>query len=431
MKASQDKLEALSKLHRVVSGQMHEGEGPELVAKAAFEHLRRRFADGHSNAELTRKQVREEVRQSVKTMATKTFNAALGAFASWLNKTREAFLKDHPDLRREVESLIGHAIRESAIASGRGPDGVACIQANVDGSSHLVLVFLCTMRYSIQIAVAFQRLGDEAPQNVQASPTDRGISLLAHESATSGISQTIPHTCTSGSEERGWLKERLAESMATGDTSDLVLAWINVNPSFFADDARTFFLREAAGALKMTVESVYDVYGQHDMLVKLRGDVAEKPLLATLVKEMGQRGFLGRHKGNSYLKPPTVLDVIKEYVVLDPGNTRRILCGIIAFVYLSDIPAAHVDDAVDLVRGAIATAPAAELIGLFQTNRDVVAEVYLACGGYYDLGRAVFAIEKELSLTSYEAKRTTLLAMSVVEPGDPVTTTSTPRIARK
>jgi hypothetical protein len=426
MNVSQDRLEALTRLHGVVLLQMHEGQGPEVVAKVLFEHLQSQLAAGHLHAELARKQVRQEVRRIIGAIENKTFNSALTAFGGWLNKCRDAFLKEAPDLRSEVESRVGHANNDSTTPIAREPDGVACIEAVIDGLPHLVFVLLRTTAHSILLDAAFQPIGNAADQRERASrSTAKDVSPLVVQSMTDGTPQTLLHTCDLGSDERRWLKERLAESVASDDTSDLVLAWINVNPSFFADDARTFFLREAAAALKMTVESVYDVYGQHDMLVKLRGDVAEKQILATLLKEMGQRGFLGRHKGNSYLKPPTVLDIIKEHVALDAPNTRRILCGIIAFVYLSDIPAAHVDDAVDLVRGVVSAAPSAELIGLFQTNRDVVAEVYLACGGYYDLGRAVFAIEKQLNFTSYEAKRTTLLAMSVLEPGDlPLTTNS-------
>jgi hypothetical protein len=379
--------------------------------------------------DLARKDVRLEVTKALPSTNHKAFNSALGAYAKWLNKCRDAFVKQRPDLRPEVESQFNHVGSRSATIFGRKGDGVACVEANIGGMHHLAFLVLRTNAHSIHLAVAFRPIASDGHQKeVVSRPADHDIAPLANEKVTNGAPKATLHTCSSGSDERAWLKEHLPKAVVTDDTSNLVLAWVNVNPSFRADDARTFLLRDAAGALRMTVESVYDVYGQHDMLVKMRGDVAEKQILATLQSEMGQRGFLGPHKGNSYLKPPTVLNVIKEHVALDAPNTRRILCGIIAFVYLSDIPAAHVDDAVDLVRGVIATAPTAELIGLFQTNRDVVAEVYLACGGYYDLGRAVFAIEKQLNFTSYEAKRTTLLAMSVLEPGDLAATTNTQRV---
>jgi hypothetical protein len=163
----------------------------------------------------------------------------------------------------------------------------------------------------------------------------------------------------------------------------------------------------------MTVETVYDVFGKHDMLVKLRGNADDNQICAVLEDEMGRQGFLGPRKGKHYHCSPLVLDVVNEHIVFKARDQRTIRRGITAFLHLSDLPVAELDDAVEMVRRAVGNKAAARLVGLFEADRDVVAEIYLSCGGYYDLAKLVFQIESELNNnTNYEVKRTTLLVMN-------------------
>lgn len=167
------------------------------------------------------------------------------------------------------------------------------------------------------------------------------------------------------------------------------------------------------------VEAVYDLYGDQDLLVKIRvsKDNAANYIDEHVVEPLGKKNLLGRKRRHRWASAPKIIDISSEHYYLPPdlvphaGEESR---GIKAFFHISSLPQAELKTYIrECLDAANSHKRKAVFIGAYASTQDIVAEFYVPCGAFYDLSKIVVDLEQELA--DFEAKRQTWVAMTVWE----------------
>lgn len=195
-------------------------------------------------------------------------------------------------------------------------------------------------------------------------------------------------------------------SRVEDDTSDLFYILIVVSPVKLLHAVRKTFetwapqLDEDEAPNGITVVGVYDIYGSYDIVVCARA----QDVSAAIVE--------GHVKNQIRLRNPdvvmldedlTVWDVSKEYLVRRTGEAirrtdlearaMRAFCEIEPSLQTEDFLRGMFDRLMEACTSAYGT----QLIAFNKCSERVLAEFYVACGGYYDLSDLIRKIEMNVA----------------------------------
>ena len=161
--------------------------------------------------------------------------------------------------------------------------------------------------------------------------------------------------------------------------------------------------------------SIYDVFGRHDLLLKIEApNTSSREVREAIAARLGARGVLGpfNKKKKVYQFEPNVINVTEEVGHAD-DSLIHIERGITAFVHISNLhDGKQIHDAREECEKASAGTLGAKIVAMYLAEKELIAQFYLSCGGYYDMTKVMFKLESELHAVGPNLDRTTLLAMA-------------------
>jgi hypothetical protein len=206
----------------------------------------------------------------------------------------------------------------------------------------------------------------------------------------------------------------LRDVNATTDESSLFFLFLlsGVQPGIAASELLKYAVDQELKANGPRIEGIYDVFGEYDIVVKVRaaGAAPHDPtsIISEIVTPLRKAGVLGTNKEptrwGKYLDVWNEKELTTSTLRFDPKF--RVIRSFVYFRHVDNLAAVK-DGCLSVVNGK----PSATLSGFYAAQEDVVAEYSVACGGYYDLTDTVQSIE-ELRLTS---DKKTLNAMTIYE----------------
>jgi hypothetical protein len=245
------------------------------------------------------------------------------------------------------------------------------------------------------------------------------IPLFPNRHATSVPVPELPHLrlCEHGSKIISGLRNLPDKTPL--DTSDLYILLLTITPQASCKGARDWLVDY--GTRKptelCTIEAVYDLYGPIDLLVKVRATTT-KEIEKQIFDGLGEK-YLGTKTGRRYAHSSEPIDILQEIAAgnaqapRQAGPETRGIKAFINFKFPKDIKASIVSSLCGTItekrHGMVA------LTAAYLTYDRVIAELFLPCGGYYELAPVIIEIETALAKLAPGATRETLLAMSVWE----------------
>jgi Caspase domain len=272
------------------------------------------------------------------------------------------------------------------------------------------------------------------PANALAAPEKSLITNIVPLSITKGnhFQADVVHRCVQYQKFVGDLST-LPQSAIQKDESDLFLLFLNAKSPSGCEKLRKYFrtedFPEGARRKNVSVEGIYDIYGQFDFLIKLRFKDRNLEPIRLIASDLRKHRELiapctcdsaGENHGNHQNRGGdkclqcgiTLINVTKEFypgkwLPLQKEDRMKK-----AFLHVYGWKAARVDKILPALypnRHEIKNVAMAGLYFAQHKNEcQAVAEYYVGCGGFYDLVNLILNIEQWLDL---DAERTTLLVM--------------------
>ncbi len=199
------------------------------------------------------------------------------------------------------------------------------------------------------------------------------------------------------------------------DESSLFLLFLNShkNPKQTTLELLKYAAEYVPGSAGPRIEGIYDVFGEHDIVVKIRGEDLKEhdknPVKKHIVDPLRQKGLLGTADGgeSSWGK---IVDVWNEKAVsttelrFDP-QVRAMR----SFIYFRNVRS--LSQVRKGCRDVVADRSNVILSGFYTAEDEAIAEYSVACGGYYDLTDIVRSIED----ANISPNKTTLNVMTIYE----------------
>lgn len=170
------------------------------------------------------------------------------------------------------------------------------------------------------------------------------------------------------------------------------------------------------------IEGIYDLYGDYDILLKIRCGSQEEFERAVLKPLLLEGLIIARYDTeNRRYDDVTILNITSE--LLPHKEFRRgidRIKGIKVFILFSDVKRAHTLKA--QCEGALKHVWASgwngrvAISGLFFSDHHAVAEIYMSCGSYAALNEVTQKLEEYLENSPQAPRKITMLGQSIWEP---------------
>lgn len=169
------------------------------------------------------------------------------------------------------------------------------------------------------------------------------------------------------------------------------------------------------------IEGIYDLYGDYDLLVKIRSS-SQRAVEHSILRPLLAEGLINAtyDKTKRRFDNVKVIDVCNE--LLPETNFRReidIVKGIKVFILFYDVDRAealqsHCEDALKRV-WADGWSGRVAVTGLFFSDFHAIAEVYVSCGSYAALNLVTQKLEEHLESRGNSMRKITMLGQSIWE----------------
>ncbi len=174
-------------------------------------------------------------------------------------------------------------------------------------------------------------------------------------------------------------------------------------------------------AASLAIDGIYDLYGDYDILLKIRCNsqkIVEDSVLHPLLAD----GLLDAsyNQPQNHFENVQILNIANE--LLPPEAFRRrvdIIKGIKVFIRFSDVKRratlqAICEDAIKTVWGA-GWAGKIAICGLYFSEHHAIAEIYISCGSYAALNEVTQKLEEQLETGRDTPRKITMLGQSIWE----------------